>query len=70
MFLIFQVLSGFPKEDVGLGFITPGGNMLGNTRLTYGNLTDGEIRDNIKDSRQGGVTLFFDPFEESSKPTM
>lgn len=43
-FLVFEI-SG---PDEGLGFITPGGNMLGNTRLTYGNFSEGSIRDNIK----------------------
>ena len=65
-FLVFEI-SG---PDQGLGFITPGGNMLGNTRLTYGNFSEGSIRDNIKDSRQGGLTVVFDPFQASEKPTM
>ena len=36
-----------PKEDTGLGFITPGGNMMGNTKLSVGpfynlSMEDGE----------------------------
>ena len=67
--IIASVLA-FSEVDQGLGFITPGGSMPSNTRLTYGNLTSGAIRDNIKDSRQGGVNVFVDAFHETKKPAM
>ena len=32
-----------PKTDTGLGFITPGGNMMGNTKLSYGPFYDLQV---------------------------
>ena len=38
-FPVFNV----PKTDTGLGFITPGGNMMGNTKLSYGPFYDLQV---------------------------
>jgi len=55
-----------PDRDTGLGYITPGGNMMGNTKLSFGPFYN--LRSNVEngenaifmDGRQSGLSVIFD----------
>ena len=56
----FPVLS-IPMVDTGLGYVGPGGNMMGNTQLSYGEFNQIYLNDTgyFSQSRRGGVNIIF-----------
>ena len=64
-----------PKEDTGLGFITPGGNMMGNTKLSFGSFHNLSMEDGkppLPKESDGGFFIDGrqDPGSESKNRTM
>ena len=51
-----------PKTDTGLGFLTPGGNMMGNTKLSYGPFYDLKVQNFVVVPDFFAKTLFVNRF--------